>query len=183
MAEQQHIEWLLEGVEAWNKRREQKDFRPDFSGAILRDAKLCNVNLLQANLTNAVLIKADLRDATLSNTDLRGADFSFSNLSGANLLNAKLRGADLRLADLIGANLSYSEPWKAELYSPSTDDGTIQSTAGEAQKKIKRKLKVLNVCYKNIAACVTNIKKKNTVMMSSSFFGENGVVHGSCVLP
>ncbi len=158
MAEQRHIEWLLEGVEAWNRRREQEDFRPDFSGADLRDAKLRYADFLQANLTNAVLIKADLRDATISNTDLRDADFSFTNLSGANLLNANLSGADLRQADLSGANLSYSEPWKAELYSPSTDNGTIQSAAGEAQedkKKIKSIECLLQECrdlrdkYKN----------------------------------
>jgi hypothetical protein len=32
MANQQHIEWLLEGVEAWNARREREDFVPDFDG-------------------------------------------------------------------------------------------------------------------------------------------------------
>ena len=160
MANQEHVKWLGEGVEAWNRRREQKDFRPDFSGAILRDAKLCNANLLQANLTNAVLIKADLRDATLSNTDLRDADFSFSNLIGANLLNAKLRGADLRLADLIGANLSYSEPWKAELYSPTPDDGTIQGAAGEAQKKNKKKIKSIECLLQKYRGLRDKYKEK-----------------------
>lgn len=33
MANQQHIEWLLEGVEAWNARWE---FVPDFEGANFR---------------------------------------------------------------------------------------------------------------------------------------------------
>ena len=31
MANKEHIEWLLEGVEAWNKRREQEYFQPDFT--------------------------------------------------------------------------------------------------------------------------------------------------------
>ena len=161
MAEQRHIEWLLEGVEAWNRRREQEDFRPDFSGADLRDAKLRYADFLQANLTNAVLIKADLRDATISNTDLRDADFSFTNLSGANLLNANLSGADLRQADLSGANLSYSEPWKAELYSPSTDNGTIQSAAGEAQedkKKIKSIECLLKECRDRKKCCADDVQ-------------------------
>lgn len=29
MANPQHIEWLLDGVEAWNKRRDQQGFTPD----------------------------------------------------------------------------------------------------------------------------------------------------------
>ena len=33
MANTQHIQWLLEGVEAWNKRREREDFVPDLSGS------------------------------------------------------------------------------------------------------------------------------------------------------
>ena len=33
MANQQHIEWLLEGVEAWNKRFLEGNFTPDFEGA------------------------------------------------------------------------------------------------------------------------------------------------------
>ncbi len=32
MANQQHIEWLLEGVEAWNARREREESVPDFEG-------------------------------------------------------------------------------------------------------------------------------------------------------
>ena len=38
MACPQHIQWLLEGVEAWNKRRMNEIFVPDFSGADLDEA-------------------------------------------------------------------------------------------------------------------------------------------------
>ena len=30
MANPQHIQWLKEGVVAWNKRRERQTFKPDF---------------------------------------------------------------------------------------------------------------------------------------------------------
>ena len=33
MANPQHIEWLLEGVETWNARLLEGDFTPDFEGA------------------------------------------------------------------------------------------------------------------------------------------------------
>lgn len=49
-------------------------------------------------------------------------------------------GANLHGADLSGAWLSHTEPWKAKLYIPSRDSGTIQGTANEAQKNKKRKI-------------------------------------------
>ena len=110
----------------------------DLRGADLINAKLNSADLIDANLRDADLRSADLHDANLRDADLRNADLFHSNLSGANLLNANLSGADLRQADLSGANLSYSEPWKAELYNPSTDDGTIQSAACEAKKNQKK---------------------------------------------
>ena len=33
MADQEHVEWLKEGVETWNERREKTNFTPDLSGA------------------------------------------------------------------------------------------------------------------------------------------------------
>ena len=37
MANQTHLRWLRDDVEAWNKKREQEDFIPDLSGANLRN--------------------------------------------------------------------------------------------------------------------------------------------------
>ena len=53
MANSQHIEWLHEGVETWNKRRERgRDFTPDLRNADLRSADLSNANLREADLRN-----------------------------------------------------------------------------------------------------------------------------------
>ena len=266
MANQKHVKWLREGVETWNKKREEEDFIPDLSGANLRSAdlsgaklrdadlsgaKLCDASLIDthlvhaklrdADLSGAKLCDADLRgadlhgaglinaklnsadlidanlrdadlrsadlhdanlrdadlrdadlfgsnlsganlsgsnlsDATISNTDLSDADFSFTNLSGANLLNANLSGADLRQADLSGANLSYSESWKAELYSPSTDNGTIQSAAGEAQEKNKKKIKSIECLlekYRGLRDKYKNKKHSDNILFY--FRGESRI--------
>ncbi|WP_392662947.1 pentapeptide repeat-containing protein [Amaricoccus sp. B4] len=74
MANPQHLEWLLEGVEAWNARREREDFVPGLSGAKLRGAKLRGANLWGADLRGADLWGADLRGADLWGADLRGAN-------------------------------------------------------------------------------------------------------------
>lgn len=37
MVKQQHVDWLLEGVDAWNERRRSSAFRPDFIGLAFRE--------------------------------------------------------------------------------------------------------------------------------------------------
>ncbi|MEM6550261.1 MAG: pentapeptide repeat-containing protein, partial [Pseudomonadota bacterium] len=95
MANPQHLEWLREGVDAWNDRRKRDDFRPN-----LREA-----DLVGAVLWRADLVGADLRDADLGGADLGGADLGGADLVGADLVGAVLRDADLRGADLRGANV------------------------------------------------------------------------------
>lgn len=95
MGNPQHLEWLLEGVEAWNARREESDFRPDFSDMDARSA-----------FVDAGIITSDERiplgKANLLGADLRGANLRLADLGGANLRATDLGGADLRRADLGG---------------------------------------------------------------------------------
>lgn len=165
MANPQHIEWLHEGVEAWNRRREQTDFIPDLSNADLsnRDlfcinlsnanlngAKLCGTYLHKAKLVKAKLFKVDLTSAKLfrailTNANLFGANLTnacvrISNLVNVNLMDANLSRADFYRSTLIGTKLSYSEPWTANLYSTNerTGDGATNATRNNSRKiKIK----------------------------------------------
>ena len=120
MANTQHIQWLKEGVDAWNERRTTLDFRPDFTNydfggrtlfeknreqepknwerIPLREIQFTNAILVGADLrvvdlSNASLYCADLTSASLSQALLTGADFRFANLSNANFVNADLTGA------------------------------------------------------------------------------------------
>ena len=131
MANSQHVSWLLEGVTAWNARREQNDFWPDFDGANipaifqgssykrseiylgtsleginLRNALIRNANLSGLNLSNADLQDAKLQGSSLASADLRGAILALANFSEAILLVAKLNGAKAVGANFSGANLS-----------------------------------------------------------------------------
>ena len=118
MANQEQLDILKQGVNAWNRwrkkqnsivallRNEQIVLRPDLSRANLYEANLTFANLSGADLSEVYLGRANLRGADLSGADLRKADFSFANLSGANLNFAYLSGANLENADLSGANLS-----------------------------------------------------------------------------
>jgi len=117
MANQEQMEKLKQGVEGWNKWREENpDIKIDLGGT-----DLCwKVSLLEANLSGADLSGANLREADLSGANLVGAnlfgaDFSGANLVGADLSRAILWGAILWGADLWGANLSGADLSRANL--------------------------------------------------------------------
>ena len=108
MANQQHIKWLLEGVETWNKRREREDFVPDLSGVDI-SKKFQEAGKLDSNdqmpLAGINFRKAKLTDAKLSCAVLIDADFSEADLSNANLTKATVTGADFVSTKLIGTNI------------------------------------------------------------------------------
>jgi uncharacterized protein YjbI with pentapeptide repeats len=117
MANDEHVVLLKQGVDAWNKwRDEDHDIRPDvreadlswanLSGANLSWANLSGANLIRANLNEARLSSANLNEARLCGADLSGANFIRADLSGAKLIEANLSGANLIGAHLNGANLS-----------------------------------------------------------------------------
>ena len=89
MANQEYVEILKQGVEVWNKwREENRDVRPDLIGAYLSGA-----NLIEANLSGVDLSGADLSRAFLLGANLGGTFLLGTNLSGANLRGADLSGA------------------------------------------------------------------------------------------
>ncbi|MFH1893992.1 MAG: pentapeptide repeat-containing protein [Candidatus Zixiibacteriota bacterium] len=125
MANEEHLKILNQGVEEWNKWREENpDVVPDLQqaylygadlvganlrGADLWRAKLCLANLKGANLTEAILELADLRDANLTEAKLSRANLKGANLTEAILSHANLAGADLRkvlMADSVGASVN-----------------------------------------------------------------------------
>jgi TIR domain/Pentapeptide repeats (8 copies) len=116
MANEEHLQKLMQGVKVWNKWMERQAFQrreiqPEFSGADLHGTNLYGVNLRGANLRLANLNGAMLSNADLWSANLYRANLSRANLSGANLGRADLKLAylvqgDLSLASLIGANLT-----------------------------------------------------------------------------
>lgn len=126
MANEQHLNKLEQGVNAWNYWREQNpQERPDLTEANLSNRELRKVNFSQtflskANLSFAIITKADFTSAELSeadlsnvvaheaifkNANLRSVSFRWAKLNGANLTDTILFRADLSEAILHNANL------------------------------------------------------------------------------
>lgn len=107
MANPDHLAKLKEGVEAWNKWREENPaVKPDLDkadlgwehleGAHLERANLTEVNLEGAWLQFAHLERAVLIYADLSRADLRGANLEDANVMGVQFSRETLQGHDLK---------------------------------------------------------------------------------------
>jgi hypothetical protein len=119
MANEEHQAILMQGVEAWNKWREDyPNVRPDLSRADVSVASLIRANFSRADLYRADLIRANFIEA----------NFIEADLSGANLSGAHLRGADLRKADLRGAKLNWAHLSQAQLSGADLSGASAYST-------------------------------------------------------
>ena len=145
MANDEHVNWLLEGSDAWNRRRIEQPFIPDLSNLCLRDRfredgkldddghvrlqgiRLEGANLWGADLSYARLYGAKLNGADLTIADLTGAQLENADLNNANLYAARLQHANLRKAILVGANLSKTTFWEAQLYSSPEEMPKLQA--------------------------------------------------------
>ena len=145
MANDEHVKWLLEGSDAWNRRRNELPFIPDLSKLCLRDRfredgklgddgqvrlqgiRLEGANLRSADLSYARLYGAKLNGADLTLADLTGAQLENANLNNANLCAARLQLANLREATLFGTDLSKTTFWEAQLYSSPEEMPKLQA--------------------------------------------------------
>jgi uncharacterized protein YjbI with pentapeptide repeats len=116
MANQEHLDILMQGVEVWNAwRQEHPGIQPDLSDANLSGSYLFQADLRWANLRRADLFNVHMSEVDLYKADLRQADLVAAELSSANLSGANLRGAYLNGAYLCKANLSRANLWEAYL--------------------------------------------------------------------
>ncbi len=111
MANSEHVEFLAQGMPAWNSwRRDNPAVSPD-----LREITLSRANLKRFNLSQCALSSADLREANLYGANLSDADLSGGNLSGANLGGAHLVNANLSSANLVNTCLASADFSRANL--------------------------------------------------------------------
>ena len=135
MANPTHIKWLLEGVTAWNKRREQEDFVPDFESTnIYKEFRnsdkldkdgyipLVGINLRMANCHKATFnnpykaVGADLRNANLWSANLQHSQLANSKFDGANLAGTRFGKARLSGSSLRGAKMASTSFIEADLF-------------------------------------------------------------------
>jgi len=110
MANQEHLQMLSYGEEAWNRWRESNPaLVPDLSNIDLRGISLAGINLRNAGLAGAKFNGTDLSFADLHGADLAAAKLNGTTFSEADLGSANLHKADFTDANLIGADISRAE--------------------------------------------------------------------------
>lgn len=116
MANEEHVAVLEQGVQAWNRWREDNpEITPDLrelahwpeamQGPVLEEMAGTSKTILPVNLSGAQLRNADLRGAVLAMADLREA-----RMYGAHVEGADLRGADL--SNTLVAEITYDRTTK-----------------------------------------------------------------------
>lgn len=123
MADYDQLKRIKEGVEVWNKWREE---HPEVV-VDLRNADLTNFNLAGANLKQANLYWADL-----SGANLREANFYLATLREASLKNADLTEANLECAHFVETNVDQATLTGCTVYGISSWDlkGSPKDQAG-----------------------------------------------------
>jgi uncharacterized protein YjbI with pentapeptide repeats len=134
MANEEQLSILRQGVNVWNKwREEHPNVEIDLSKASLYEAKLSEVNFRKANLQGAFLESAELSVSSLVESNLAGANLMSANLFDADLMHANLShanlfGADLMAADLTGCDLTGSTLAKAIMVNTVIDKAKISGS-------------------------------------------------------
>ena len=97
MGNQQHMDWLREGVGSWNTRQQEQPFAPQLNDEDLsrwiggHDRE--DVRYISAHLKGINLSKANLTNSTLRDTDLSGSHFGIADLTGATLIGSRFDGS------------------------------------------------------------------------------------------
>lgn len=179
MANQEHLDILAKGVEAWNAWREANPvvkpdlIEADLAGSILvveefnlpkevinlAGVRLNRANLKGANLKGADLMDAKLKGADLSWVNLEGASLSGANLEGAKLFKAYLKGAYLYMAYLKDAYLAVAYLKDADLYDATLEGADLSEATLEGADLSGANLKDADLSLANFAnACVVRVK-------------------------
>ena len=116
MPNQKHFEVVEQGVNAWNKwRDENPEIEPDLSDVDLSDKRLSNANFGDTDLRRSDLSNTDLRGANLVRADLRAANISKASFNLAKMREANFSEAYLRESDLSEADLKRAYFIRADL--------------------------------------------------------------------
>lgn len=126
MANPEHLKILKQGVEAWNKWREENPkIIPDLCGVCLSEMNLKGINLHEADLFGTKFHMVNLSKANLSEADFGNADLSNTDLSKANLYGAVFWTGCLREANLTEANLTEARLYGSSLYAANLSKANL----------------------------------------------------------
>lgn len=107
MANEKHLNVLKQGVEAWNRWREENpEVEPDLSEVAFIGDNLSKANFTKVNLSKAQLWNACLWEANLREVNLKGASLWLTNIHNASFKGAIFENASLFYSVFANVDLS-----------------------------------------------------------------------------
>jgi hypothetical protein len=183
MAIPQHLDVLKQGVQPWNKwRQENPGAEPDLAGAKLSKTNLKGANLSETDLRWADLTSANLEAANLNRADLRRAILSRTNFKLANLSEANLSETYLCRADLSEADLKKAIFIRSDLASVDLSESDIRRADFRWSYLINTKfngadLRGANLIEANLSKSELNRSNLSEAFVAWSCFGDNDLSH------
>ena len=115
MANEEHLKILEQGVDVWNKWREENpNITPDLSHINFHDKDLRKINLQKADLSSAIFFNNNLSNANFTDVQAYNSLFDCSNLQKANFKNAALNKASFRHTKAQNSNFDSSHIWESD---------------------------------------------------------------------
>ena len=143
MANEQHVEILKQGVEVWNRwRQDHPDIHPDLSGLNLRDDDKGGSRSSYGPVSgpDSGMFHREFKEMDFSHADLRGAKLYGIDFSGANFHRANLSEADLEWSLFYKADLSYTHLNDANLSESCLNEADLSWTTCTHAEMIRTKL-------------------------------------------
>jgi hypothetical protein len=172
VANQEHVDILRQGIEVWNKwRQEYCDVRPNLTLADLSGTDLSTVNLSGANLSTINLNGANLSSANLNDADLKYAFLASADLTGANLSSTRFYNTDLSHADLSDANLSGADLLFANLSNVDLYGANLRGASLKGTELIEANLSGADLRIANLSATNLNGADLSNATIGLTTFG------------
>ena len=109
MANPEHLRILKQGVDVWNRWREEvPNMHPDLTHADLKNMNLCGVNFNFTHLLGSTLSGANLTGSFINAVSFRSANLTDANLSNSFISETDFTEAELRGADFSNATLGFT---------------------------------------------------------------------------
>lgn len=117
MANQEHLDILMQGVDVWNKwRRENWEIRPNLERVSLENMNLRNANFQKTYFRGANLSWSDFTDVNFCGAILEEVNFYGANLASIDLRATTLKNVIFEKTDLTATDIRYKNLSKINFY-------------------------------------------------------------------
>ncbi len=180
MANQEHLDLLKQGVDVWNKWREEyPNIQPLLNGANLNGIDLSEVNLSGTQITNSFFGGTKFINANLSRLVMHGSTLNNADLSGANLSEANFSGVNFTEANLFRANFTRTYLVKSIFRGANLCEANLNEALLSGAEFYFANLGKATLIKANLSSAILTHAWLNTADLSDADLGGSFLVNAS----